>query len=89
MPGERTNVIFPHEVLKELRKLVPKRQRSRFIVESTKEHLSRLRFQRAAQEAAGAWKADDHPELRTLEDVHRFLSKIQKKDKKRLERIRP
>jgi len=89
MSGERTNVIFPHEVLKELRELVPKRQRSRFIVESTKEHLSRLRFQRAAREAAGAWKADDHPELGTLEDVHRFLSKIQKKDKKRLERTRP
>jgi hypothetical protein len=86
MNGERTNVIFPSEVLKELKELVPKRRRSRFIVESTKDHLNRLRFQRAAEKAAGAWKPQDHPELTTLEDVHGFLSNMQKKDRKRLEK---
>ena len=73
---ERINVIFPSEVLSELRQLVPRKQRSELIVEATAEKLALLRQRRAARNAAGAWKDEDHPELQTDEDLARWIAEI-------------
>lgn len=73
---ERVNIIFPREVLEELRRLVPRRGRSELVVAATQEKLARLRQQEAVRRAAGAWKDEDHPDLITEEDMERYLAEI-------------
>lgn len=73
---ERVNVIFPRELVHELRRLVPRRRRSELIAEATAEKLALLRQQEAVREAAGSWKDEDHPEMQTLDDVHRWLDDL-------------
>jgi len=73
---ERINVIFPEDVLKELRRLVPSKQRSRVIVEATAERLALLRQQEAVKEAAGTWSDEDYPELNTEADLERWVAEI-------------
>jgi hypothetical protein len=73
---ERVNVIFPGDVLKELRELVPVKHRSELVVQATKEKLALLRQQQAVRNAAGSWKDEDHPELQTEEDLTRWLGEI-------------
>ena len=73
---ERINVIFPDDVLRELRQLVPPKQRSQLIVQATAEKLSLLRQQIAVKKAAGAWKDVEHPELQTDEDFAQWIAQI-------------
>ncbi len=68
----RTNVMFPGEVLNQLRELVPARERSEFIAEATAYKLRMLRQERAIKQAIGAWKDEDHPDLMTDEDYQRW-----------------
>lgn len=73
---ERINVIFPADVLQELRRLVPSKQRSRIIVEATAERLALLRQREAVKQAAGTWSDEDYPELNTESDLERWLAEI-------------
>lgn len=73
---ERINVIFPNDVLRELRQLVPPKRRSQLIVQATQEKLSLLRQQIAVKKAAGAWKDGEHPELQTDEDFALWIAQI-------------
>jgi hypothetical protein len=71
---ERFNVVFPTDVLNDLRTLVPARKRSEFVVAATSKELRRLR-QRAVLERLRkepAWKLEDHPDLVTVEDSVRY-----------------
>jgi Arc/MetJ-type ribon-helix-helix transcriptional regulator len=45
-------------------KMVGKRGRSAFLVEVIRDEIQRLSQRRALKAAAGAWKDDDHPELK-------------------------
>jgi len=71
---ERFNVVFPADVLSDLRTLVPPRKRGEFVVEATAKELRRLK-QRALVERPRkepAWKLEDHPDLVTVEDFVRY-----------------
>ncbi|MCG2769760.1 MAG: hypothetical protein L6435_15480 [Anaerolineae bacterium] len=72
----RINVTFPDSLLEELKRYVPGRKRSKFIVEATEKELHRMRFRKALRESAGAWSDEDHPDLMTAEDVNRYIRRL-------------
>jgi hypothetical protein len=72
----RINVALPDELLKELRELIPPRQRNQLIVDLLARELHHRRFLKAWDEAAGAWSDEDHPDLMTREDIDRFVRRI-------------
>ena len=74
--SERINVRFPRALLEELRRFVPARQRSGVIVAGTTRILAELKQKKALQAGAGAWSDDNHPDLRTQEDINRYLTEL-------------
>ena len=64
MSTSRTHITLPEEVRADLDRLVEKRNRSRFIADAVRKALLIARQKKALQEAAGAWKDKDHPELK-------------------------
>ena len=64
MSTSRTHITLPKEILADLDRLVEKRQRSRFIAEAVRKELLLARQKAALQQAVGAWKDNDHPELK-------------------------
>ena len=73
---KRINVTFPASLLDELRRIVPVRERNRFIVEATERELRRQRLLKALRESGGAWREEDHPDLHTPEDVERYIRRM-------------
>ena len=60
----KTPLTLPEDILQSIDKLMGKRKRSKFIAEAARKELKRVQLQRALERAAGAWKENDHPELR-------------------------
>jgi hypothetical protein len=83
----KTNFIFPEDLLTAIDRLVGARKRTKFIVEATQEKLERLRFSAALERAAGAWKDENHPDLKTQGDINQYLREIREPTNKRLTRI--
>jgi hypothetical protein len=83
----KTHVMFPAELLHAIDKIVGGRKRSSFIVEAAKEKLEEIRFQKALETAAGCWKDETHPDLRTQEDIRGYLKKIREITEKRMKRF--
>jgi Arc/MetJ-type ribon-helix-helix transcriptional regulator len=57
-------VILPEDVVTEIDRLVGKRGRSAFLAEVAREEIQRRRQREALHAAIGAWKDEDHPELK-------------------------
>lgn len=72
----RINVTSPGSLLQELKRYVPSRKRSKFIVEATEKELHRMRFRKALRESAGAWSDVNHPDLMTAEHVNRYVRRL-------------
>ena len=83
--GKRTHVVVPEDLLKEIDKLLGKRKRSWFIAEAAKKEIRRLKFLKALKETAGAWKDEDHPELKR--GVDSWVRSLRDQDEKRLKEI--
>jgi hypothetical protein len=62
--SKRAHVILPVDVVADIDKLVGKRGRSAFLTEVARDEIQRRRQQNALKKAAGAWKDEDHPELK-------------------------
>ena len=60
----KAHLLFPEDLLQAIDKLVGKRGRSKFVAEATRKELQRMQLQKALEKAAGAWKDEDHPELK-------------------------
>ena len=73
---KRINVTFPISLLDDLRRIVPRRERNRFIVEATERELAKLRLMEALEESVGTWSGDDYPDLASSEDVDRFVRRV-------------
>ncbi len=75
---KRISVIFPVKVLEELRRLVPPRERSKFVSEATEKELKRLKLAKVIEELRRepAWSDEDHPDLMTVEDVNRYIRRL-------------
>lgn len=72
----KTQVVFPSEVLQQLDALVAPRKRSAFIVEATLARLRQERFKKAWDSAYGAWTDENHPDLKTPEDINAYVRRI-------------
>lgn len=80
----RLNVSFPSEVLEELKKTVPSGERSQLIVQATQKELKKRRLLLALKEAAGAWRDENHPELKTVDNIHHWLNQLRTPTEQRL-----
>ena len=74
----RAHVVIPEDLLVRIDKAVGKRKRSRFIAEAAEEKLERERLLSAIEQAAGAWKAEDHPEWRAPGGVAGMVRRARK-----------
>jgi hypothetical protein len=61
--SRRAHVILPVDVVADIDKLVGKRGRSAFLTELAQREIKLRRQREVLGETAGAWKAEDHPEL--------------------------
>ena len=82
-----THVVFPANLLKAIDKTVGGRKRSKFIVEAAKEKLEELKIQQALEEAAGCWRDENHPDLKTQKDISAYLKKAREITEKRVKRF--
>ena len=73
---QKITVTIPSDVLALMDQYVLPRQRSSFIVEAIKEHLDRIIDLDVFEQTAGAWKEENHPNLRTPEDIDRWLTEL-------------
>jgi hypothetical protein len=64
MGSRRTHIVISESLVTEIDRLVGKRGRSEFLTQAAEKELRRLRQVRALENAAGAWKDEDHPELK-------------------------
>ena len=62
--SRRTHVILPVDVVADIDKLVGKRGRSAFLSEVARDEIQRRQQRNALRAAMGAWKDEDHPELK-------------------------
>jgi hypothetical protein len=68
---KQANFTLPGDLLEELRREVPKGDQSRIVAEALRKELLRLRFRRSLDDSFGAWKQEDHPELK--EGTEQFI----------------
>jgi hypothetical protein len=61
---QRAHVILPVDVIADIDKLVGKRGRSAFLTEVAREEIQRRQQRDALRAARGAWRDEDHPELK-------------------------
>jgi hypothetical protein len=64
MSALRTHVVMPNDLVAEIDRIVGKRGRSEFIVHAAERELKRLQQIKALETIKGAWKDEDHPELK-------------------------
>lgn len=83
--SRRAHVILPIDLVADIDKLVGKRGRSAFLTELAQREI-KLRHQREVlRETAGAWKAEDHPEL--AEGAAAWVRQIRALDAQRFEKL--
>ena len=83
--SKRTHIVIPEQLAEEIDTLVGKRGRSSFLTEAAWKEVRRLRMLNALEDASGAWRDKDHPELRG--GAAKYIEKIRKEDEKRFERV--
>jgi len=72
----KTQIVLPDALGEELKRVIPARQRSRFIAEALGRQLKALKFRKALSGAAGTWTDRNHPDLNTQAGVDRYLSRF-------------
>ena len=83
--SKRTHRVIPEQLAEEIDTLVGKRGRSSFLTEAAWKEVRRLRMLNALEDASGAWKDKDHPELKG--GAARYVEKIRKEEEKRFDRV--
>jgi Arc/MetJ-type ribon-helix-helix transcriptional regulator len=83
--SKRTHIVISEQLAEEIDTLVGKRGRSSFLTEAAWKEVRRLRMLKALEEASGAWKDKDHPELR--DGAAKYVEKVRKEDEKRFKRV--
>jgi len=62
--GVRTHIILPNDLAAGIDRVAGKRGRSRFIIAAARTELRRQLQLNALEKSAGAWRDEDHPELK-------------------------
>jgi hypothetical protein len=85
MNTKRTHIVIPQQLVAEIDMLVGKRCRSTFLTKAAEKELMRLRQIKALENAAGAWKDKDHPDLK--QGAAKWVKKLRQEYDQRLERV--
>jgi Mg/Co/Ni transporter MgtE len=72
----RITVTLPATLLTRLDEHVPARSRSRFIFQAIEERLAIEEQLTVLDETAGAWTDENHPDMKTDEDIDRWLTTL-------------
>lgn len=72
-PATRINVTLPKLLSEEFKRLVPARQRNKFIVDLVEREVRRLHWEQILAATAGAWSDQDHADLQSDEDIERYV----------------
>ncbi len=83
--SKRTHIVIPDQLAEEIDTLVGKRARSSFLTQAAWKEVRRLRLLQALEQATGAWKDKDHPELKG--GAANWVEKRRKEDERRFERV--
>ena len=83
--SRRAHVVLPVDVVADIDKLVGKRRRSAFLTEVARDEILRRQQRNAMRAARGAWKDEDHPELK--DGAEAWVSRIRSESEKRFEEI--
>jgi predicted Holliday junction resolvase-like endonuclease len=75
---ERLNLYLSKDVIDDLRRQVPDRERTSFVEETLRRELRRRKLLEAIDASYGAWQDEDHPELATPEDIDRWIEEGRK-----------
>jgi len=76
---ERMNLYLTKSLMDDLRRVVPARDRTRFVEDVLARELRRRKLREALKKSYGAWRDEDHPELATFEDVNRWVDEGRKR----------
>ena len=83
--NRRTHVVLSDQLVKDIDTLVGSRQRSIFITQAAEKELMRLRQIEALKAAAGAWKDEDHPELK--QGSAKYVRKLRQENERRFKKV--
>ncbi len=83
--SKRAHVILPVDVVADIDKLVGKRGRSAFLTEVARDEIQRRQQRNALRAANGAWKDEDHPELK--DGSAEWVRRMRAESEKRFEQI--
>ena len=61
---QQANFILPTDLLKELRRNIPKGEQSKVVSEALRKELKRIEFKAALKDCFGVWSKSGHPELK-------------------------
>lgn len=73
----KITITLPAALIARLNERVPARGRSRFIFEAIEERLAIEEQLAALDETAGAWTDENHPDMKTGQDIDRWLENLQ------------
>ena len=85
MANTRTHIVIPAELVAEIDAVVGKRGRSKFLVEVARREIRRLRMLKALEQADGAWKDEDYPELKA--GAAAWVRKLRREGERRFRRL--
>jgi hypothetical protein len=66
----QANFLLPEDLIEEIKKAVSKREQSKFVAAALRKELNRLRLEKALTTSFGAWKHENHPELKDGTDIY-------------------
>ena len=75
---ERLNLYLNKPLADELRRVIPPRERTRFVEEVLARELRRRKLKEALEASAGAWTDENHPDMMTGEDIDRWIEEQRK-----------
>jgi Arc/MetJ-type ribon-helix-helix transcriptional regulator len=87
MRTKRTHIVIPEQLAARIDRLVGKRGRSSFLAQAAEKELMRLRQIKALKVAIGAWRDENHPELRR--GAAAWVAKLRREDEKRYRQASP
>lgn len=62
---KQANFLLPEDLLEDLKNTVSRREQSKVVADALRKELKRLKLKKAIEGSFGAWKVNEHPELKS------------------------
>lgn len=70
----KVSITLPEDLVAEMKRLTS--NLSAFVADGMRQHVARVRAERALRGSAGAWEARYHPDLASLDEVERYVDAV-------------